>query len=377
MKKVLVLQNSVSKPSALLHQLECNGYLPLSSPFPLINILEQIKAKQYDVVLLNITEGVIRDIGKNQALCVISNILPLIFVTPSIDDNLLESLGKIHVYGCLVPPFSDEQLCSTIELACYNHKLSHKCLTDSEKAEVESEINYEVLLSNLPGMAYRCDNDRDWTMRFVSEGCYRLTGNESEAIINSKDLSFNDLITSENRERIWKKWQAALAEKEIFQDEYAITTATGEIKWVWEQGKGIYDDNGNIIAIEGFITDITEKKKVEEALRESESRYHSLFENTHSAMLILDHETGAIIDANPAAVSFYGWAHEELRCKNIAEINALPPSEVKEKLDCATKHQINHFFFSHRLADGSVRDVEVFSSPIIMKGKTGSVEMLI
>ena len=370
MKKVLVLQNSVSKPSALLHQLECNGYLPFSSPFPVINTLEQIKAKQYDVVLLNITEGLIRYIGENQVLRVISNILPLIFVTPSIDDSLFGSLDKIHVYGCLVPPFSDEQLCSTIELACYNHALSKKCRTDYEKGELESEINYELLLSNLPGMAYRCDNDRDWTMRFVSEGCYRLTGYEPEAIINSKGLAFNDLITPENRERIWKKWQEALAEKEIFQDEYAITTATGEIKWVWEQGKGIYDDNGNVIAIEGFITDITEKKKVEEELRESESRYHSLFENSHSAMLILDPETGAIIDANPAAVSFYGWAYEELRCKNIAEINALPPSEVKEKLDSATKHQINHFFFNHRLGDGSIRDVEVFSSPIIVKGKT-------
>ena len=369
MKKVLVLQNSVSKPSVLLQQLECNGYLPFSSPFPGINILEQIKAKQYDVVLLNITEGVIRDTGQNEALRSILTILPVILVTPLMDDSLLRSLDKICVYSCLVPPFSDEQLCSTIELACHNHKLSKKCGSDNGMALVESEISYELLLSNLPGMAYRCDNDRNWTMRFVSEGCYKLTGYGPEAILNNRDLSFNDLITLENREEIWKKWQVALAGKETFQDEYTITTASGETKWVWEQGMGVYDEDGQIAAIEGFITDITKQKKAEEALRESESRYRSLFENSHSPMLLIDPETGSILDTNPAAISFYGWTPEEFSCKNIAEINTLPIYEVKEKLDCATGHQTYHFFFKHRLADGSIKDVEVFSSPIIMKGK--------
>ncbi|WP_370574843.1 PAS domain-containing protein, partial [Methanomethylovorans sp.] len=199
----------------------------------------------------------------------------------------------------------------------------------------ERERSHAMLLSNLPGMAYRCDNDWKWTMRFVSEGCKKLTGYEPEALLNNRELSFNELINHENRERLWQKWQEALARKETFQDEYTITTASGEVKWVWEQGKGVYDDDGGVIALEGFITDITKRKLMEEALTESESRYRSLFENTHSMMMLIDPQTGAIVDANPGAVSFYGWTREEFRHKNINEINTLSASEIKEEMERA------------------------------------------
>ncbi|WP_321419576.1 PAS domain S-box protein [uncultured Methanomethylovorans sp.] len=369
MKKVLILHNSVIMPSDLLSRLEYDGYLPFCSLFSEINAIKSIEIKQYDVVLLVIPEMSVGGIRHNKYLNEISRLLPVILVTSFIDTTILESLDKLCLYGCLVSPFSDEQLCSTIELSCHNHKLSKRCNSGVEKALVESERSYAMLLSNLPGMAYTCDNDRDWTMRFVSEGCYKLTGYEPESLINSKDLAFNDLITVEYKDRVWQKWQSALSRKESFQDEYTIITASGELKWVWEQGKGVYDDEGKIIAIEGFITDITEQKKAEEALRESESRYRSLFENKHSVMLIVEPETGAILDANPAALSFYGWSLEEFRRKNIMEINALSIPDVKKELNCAIKHQINHFFFKHRLADGSIRDVEVFSGPIIMEGR--------
>lgn len=261
MKKVLIMQNSVIIPSNLQSKLEFNVYLPFSIPFSEIYKLRYIDTKHYDAILLFFPEISIGDIKQNNLLYEISKTLPIILVASFIDDSILKSLEELCFHGCLVPPFSDEQLCSTIELACHNHRLSKRYSSDIEKNNVESKINYELLLSNLPGMAYRCDNDRDWTMRFVSEGCYKLTGYASEAIINNRDLTFNDIINLEYRDRVWQKWQIALFRKEFFQDEYTITTATGEIKWVWEQGKSIYEDNGEIIAIEGFITDITEKKR--------------------------------------------------------------------------------------------------------------------
>ncbi len=311
----------------------------------------------------------VEELRKNQYLPEISDLIPVILIAPSLDHSLLQALDNVRIFSCLITPFSDEQLRATIELACHDHSISKRSVSHMKNTLAENEISYSMLLSNLPGMIYRCENDREWTMRFVSEGCYKLTGYGPEAILNNRSLSFNDLVTPENRERLWEKWQEVLATKGTFKDEYTITTASGELKWVWEQGKGVYDDNGKLVAIEGFIADITEQKELQEALMESESRYRSLFENNHSAMLIIDPERGAIIDANPAAVSFYGWTREELRSKTIKDINTLSPSEVKEEMERATKAQRIHFFFKHRIADGSERDVEVFSGPIFMDKK--------
>ncbi|WP_094228762.1 PAS domain S-box protein [Methanolobus psychrotolerans] len=251
---------------------------------------------------------------------------------------------------------------------CFIRDISDR--KELELALQESERGKSVLLSNLPGMAYRCDYDRDWTMRFVSEGCYKLTGYIPEDLLNNKIITFNDLIEPEYRNYLWEKWEQTLSRKETFQDEYTITTASGEVKWVWEQGKGIYDTKGNAVALEGFITDVTPRKLMEDKLRESESRYRSLFENNHSVMLIIDPENGIIVDANPAAVGYYGWTLEELRLKNVADINTLSQFEIKEEMERARKEHRNHFFFRHLLANGSVRDVEVFSGPILLEGRT-------
>lgn len=306
MKKIAMLQSFVDEMPNLFQRLKDNGYSVSTVSLSKEDLIFTTKRKEYDAFLLDLSEVPVEEVSQYQHLSEIAAHIPVILIAPAVGHSLLEALDNVHISGCLIPPFSDEQLCSTIELACHDHNILKTNVYDMKNTLFEKERSYAMLLSNLPGMAYRCDNDREWTMRFVSEGCYKLTGYESEALLQNRDISYNRLITPENQVRIWKKWQEVLARKEAFQDEYTITTATGEKKWVWEQGKGVYDVNGKVIAIEGFITDITEKKKVQEALRESESRYRSLFENNHSAMLVIDPEIGAIIDANPAAVSFYG-----------------------------------------------------------------------
>ncbi len=124
----------------------------------------------------------------------------------------------------------------------------------------ESERSKSVLLSHLPGLAYRCMYDRDWTMKFLSDGCSALTGYTPEKLIDNRELSFNDLICEEYREPIWKEWEKVLAQKKPFQYEYEIATASGHRKWVWEMGQGIYGENGKVEALEGIVIDIDESK---------------------------------------------------------------------------------------------------------------------
>jgi diguanylate cyclase (GGDEF)-like protein/PAS domain S-box-containing protein len=138
---------------------------------------------------------------------------------------------------------------------------------EAEAALKESERSKALLLSHLPGMAYRCRFDREWTMEFVSEGCYALTGYQPESLLYNKELSYNDIIQPQFREILWKEWERAIQLKSDFQYEYQITTANGQQKWVLELGHGVYDESGNVEAIEGIIIDVTLQKKREEQIQ--------------------------------------------------------------------------------------------------------------
>jgi len=131
----------------------------------------------------------------------------------------------------------------------------------------------------------------------------------------------------------------------------------------------IFAPDGRLIGGVHVARDITEKKRGEEALRESEERYRSLFENNHAVMLLIDPVTGAIVDSNPAASAYYGFSRDELRGRRITDINTLDPEQVTEMMRQAQAETSRHFEFKHRLADGEVRDVEVFSGPIRIKGR--------
>jgi PAS domain S-box-containing protein len=105
------------------------------------------------------------------------------------------------------------------------------------------------------------------------------------------------------------------------------------------------------------------------AIVEAESRYKSMFENSHAVMMIIDPEDTSILDVNPAAARYYGWSADVLRTMKISDINTLGPEDVQLEIRQAVEEKRNHYLFKHRRADGSVRDVEVFSGPIILNGK--------
>lgn len=136
----------------------------------------------------------------------------------------------------------------------------------AQQALNESERRLSTLIKNLPGIAYRCQNDKHRTMEFVSEGILAVTGYRPESFLQEPKKSFAELIHADDRESILLEIEEKIFRKAPFQIIYRIISSTRQIKWMWEQGRGIYNDQGRLIAIEGFIIDISERKQLEEQL---------------------------------------------------------------------------------------------------------------
>ncbi len=111
-------------------------------------------------------------------------------------------------------------------------------------------------------------------------------------------------------------------------------------------------------------------RQMTQALRDSETRYRQMFEKNHSVKLLIDPADGAIVDANPAAVEFYGHPLERLKAMRIGDINILSAEEIQREMALAREEKRLYFQFRHRLASGEIRDVEVYSGPVDFGGRT-------
>jgi diguanylate cyclase (GGDEF)-like protein/PAS domain S-box-containing protein len=128
----------------------------------------------------------------------------------------------------------------------------------------ESERSKSVLIANLPGLAYRCRFDQQWTMQFLSEGCLALTGYPSSALIDNHEIAFVDLIHPDDRAYIVAVWDEAYAQNIPAVLEYRIYTADHQERWVYERGVFIEQTADGTPLIEGLIIDITDRKQAEQ-----------------------------------------------------------------------------------------------------------------
>ncbi|MBN2728658.1 MAG: PAS domain S-box protein [Bacteroidales bacterium] len=144
----------------------------------------------------------------------------------------------------------------------------------------ESERRLSTLMANLPGMAYRCLNDKKWTMLFVSSGSTELSGYAPYELINNQSISYGDVIHPEYRQYIWNRIEEHIFKNKSFELEYQIVHKNGSIRWVLERGQAVLGQNGQITALEGFISDITAAKYAELNIKRSEEKFRALAENS-------------------------------------------------------------------------------------------------
>ncbi len=186
-------------------------------------------------------------------------------------------------------------------------------VTERRKAEQDlrdSQLMLQTLMSNLPGMAYRCRNEPGWTMEFISEGCADLIGYTPADLLYDNTISYNDVIHPDDREMVWNAVQAALAEGRPFQMTYRVVTRGGTVRWVWEQGREIQLADGRRV-LEGLVTDVSKRVLAEEALRKERDLLSRISQTSPVGIAILDRE-GCLVFANPRLDEILDRPHVEI-----------------------------------------------------------------
>jgi PAS domain S-box-containing protein len=161
----------------------------------------------------------------------------------------------------------------------------------------ETKRMFSTLLCNLMGIVYRCRNDENWTMEFLSEQFYDLTGYKSAEVLFNKKISYAKIIHPDDRDYVWNEVQSAINEKRSFQIEYRIIHKNGEIIWVQEQGQPVTLDNNNILFLEGYIHDITEQEKYKNKLKNEKEKVLELYTRTEFLKDLFTHDINNILQS--------------------------------------------------------------------------------
>lgn len=184
--------------------------------------------------------------------------------------------------------------------------LAHLNITARKQVEEslqQSQRQLATLIGNLPGYVYRCRNDRDWTLQYISEGVLDLTGYTVDEYLTQNTITCGEKTHPDDSEYVWQEVQDALEHHRPFEMTYRILTKSGAVKWVWERGEGTYSQDGTLSYLEGFVTDVTERKRAEHLLRQSEERYRRLIAVSPYAILV--NRGDRIIFANDQAIKLF------------------------------------------------------------------------
>jgi PAS domain S-box-containing protein/putative nucleotidyltransferase with HDIG domain len=236
----------------------------------------------------------------------------------------------------------------------------------------KSEEKYRNILESIEEGYYEVDLAGNLT--FFNDSICRVSGYPREELMGMNNRRYMDEYNAKKLFQAFNK--VYRTEKPVKVYDYEIIKKNGIKAYIATSISLRKDSADKKIGFRGIIRDITEHVQAEsqreatlEVLRESEALYRSQFEDHAAIKLLLEPETGKIFDANEAAANFYGWSREELRQMRIQEINTLPAKEVIKAMETVSNQGRVHFEFRHRKADGSIRDVDVFSSKIKSKGK--------
>jgi len=245
----------------------------------------------------------------------------------------------------------------------------YRKLFEAEKARRESEARYHtVLLSIGDGLI---TIDAEGRVELLNPIAEALTGWSADEARGKPLEEVFRIINEETRQAVANPVRQVLSEGIVvgLANHTLLIARDGREIPIADSGAPVLNPDSSLSGAVLVFRDQTEERAAQKALRESEVRYRSLFENNHAVMLVSDPATGAIVDANPAACAYYGRTREEMTQMRIHQISTLTAEELEENLEGVRTRERNHVFLRQRLANGTIRNVEVFSGPIEFQGK--------
>lgn len=246
-----------------------------------------------------------------------------------------------------------------------------------EQSLLERERQLSTLISNLPGMAFRCRNDKNISMEFVSDGCLMITGYDPSEIIENRVTSYANLIHPEDRQYVLDTIQIALKAHRSYVLNYRLIHRNGSIKWIYEQGKGVYGDNADLQAIEGFITDVSRQKQAEQELMVSRENYKTLVDFLPDGVII--HLHGKIQFINPGIQRILKLSSiDNIIGKNFLDfVSPQFKTRVEQRiLDTHKGYEQQPEEMQLFDSSGSSVDVEIRSRPFFFRGSEAVLEFI-
>ena len=247
-----------------------------------------------------------------------------------------------------------------------------------ESALAESERQLRGIIDALPGIAYRCDVKSPRKMSFLSDAVISLTGYTQRHFVKGAN-SWEDIIHPEDRCRLTAAVSRSIASRKPYSLRYRIMRRTGEIHWVEERGKAVYDENANPLCLEGFIGDVHEQVVADQRIRETEERYRLATRATMD--LIWDWDlVSDQVSWNEALDTCFGYSKKELGSTGRwwmdrihLEDRARIIADVEEFFRSGSSKYTGEYRFQR--ADGSY--AEIYDRGYVIRDRTGAAVRLV
>lgn len=238
-----------------------------------------------------------------------------------------------------------------------------------EKKNVEAQIitereKYQSILNDLPVLI--CEFLPDSTLTFVNREYCSYFKKTADALINSK---FLDFVPSQDGKRLVRLHNSLTPQKRSIDYDVELEV-NGEKHWHSLRDIGFFDEQGTALRFCSIGFDITAQKTASQERERMLEQMDAMFSKHGAVMLLIDPSTNKIVDANPAASEFYGYTHEELLNLGIYDINQLSRKQLSEVSKSILFRKNNYFTFPHKLKNGQLRIVDVYSSPITYNNRT-------
>lgn len=234
----------------------------------------------------------------------------------------------------------------------------------------ESREQLNSILSNLAGTAYRCYFDVNYTMKYISEKIFDIAGYHASDFIDNSVRTFASIIHPDDKDLCMDNISKATLTKTNYEFEYRILHHNGSIIWVNENGKGICDNEGNLIFLDGIITDITRRKQAEISAWESETKYKELLDFLPQPIFELNLR-GEIVLSNKAGDAFFGHIPEDSN-ERVSALDCFVEEDLPRIIENFKKSaagiETEPAEFTAKKKDGTLCPVMVFGNPIVRNG---------